>query len=519
MNELEKISASGRRAASAGDWNHVSLCGIEIRRRAPGDPDGPFLLGLSQKAAGQAQSASKFFSEVLELDSGRYDAAVELAWQQILMNRHGEASEMLDRYSAQLTNSPIYLDLAGQGYMRLARYRAAWRLFEKARQLQPNVDRFQANAAACAIYLGNVEEARSIFRKLLKRQPSHQRYHYELAQLGRATNDKHIKQMLSLLRKADPDPTRNIFLFYALGKELEDLGRWDQAFEYYEKGGTAARSTMSYDVALDVDVMDKIIAVCTADWLSDGAEVEETGKTPIFVVGLPRTGTTLTERILSSHSQVESIGETQILHMILRRLSGVAKGADYTAEIVEHAARAPASLIAKEYLDSVSYRLGEKPFILDKLPENVLHLGFIAKAWPNARMIHVRRNPMDACFAMYKQSYFRFSYSLEDLARYYLAYDRLSGHWRKVLGGRMVECEYEDLVGNQDDATRRLLQGVGLPFEDACLDFEQNVSPIATASSVQVRERAHTRSVGKWRKFARQLEPLRAQLEAGGVTL
>lgn len=126
---------------------------------------------------------------------------------------------------------------------------------------------------------------------------------------------------------------------------------------------------------------------------------------------------------------------------------------------------------------------------------------------------------MDACFAAYKQSFFRFAYSLDDVARYYLAYDRLSRHWRETLGSRMVELRYEDLVADQEAQTRRLLDTLGFEFEDACLQFEQNATPVATASSVQVREKLHTRSVGRWKKFERQLQPLREQLEQGGVVV
>jgi hypothetical protein len=170
-------------------------------------------------------------------------------------------------------------------------------------------------------------------------------------------------------------------------------------------------------------------------------------------------------------------------------------------------------------MDAVSHRLDESPFFIEKLPENVLYLGFIAKAWPNAKIVHLRRYPMDACFAMYKQSYFRFAYSLDDLGEYYMAYDRLSRHWRETLGSRMIELNYEDLVSDQEAQTRRLLDGLGLAFEEACLHFDANAAPVATASSVQVREKVHSRSVQKWKKFEAQLQPLRKKLEDGGVQL
>lgn len=519
MNEIDRISASGRQAAAARNWQQVGACGMEIKRRDPNSPEGPFLLGLAQKAAGRMQAAADYFRAALDIDAARYDAAIELAWQLVLLNRFAEANELLDDYRSQLQNSPLYLDLAGQAYTRLGHYDAAWPLYEKALQLQPNVEPIEVNMATCAVYLGKTERAQTIYRELLKKHPDHQRFHFELAQLARADSDRHVKQMLAVLRGAPPDPTRNIFLYYALGKELEDLGRWDESFEYYKRGGDAARSTMQYDVADDAATMDRIVEVCDADWLADAPGALAPDKTPIFVVGLPRTGTTLTERILSSHSQVESIGETQVLHMLLRRASGIETGDELTAHVVTAAARAPADRIAADYMDAVAYRLGAAPFFIDKLPENVLNLGFVAKAWPNARIVHLRRHPMDACFAMYKQSYFRFAYNLDDLAEYYLAYDRLSRHWRQTLGERLIELEYEQLVTDQETQTRQLLDRLGLEFEQACLDFDRNAAPVATASSVQVREKAHTRSVGKWEKYAQHLEPLRERLEAGGVTL
>ena len=517
MTDTARISAEGRRAAAARDWGRVRACGLEIRRLAPRDPEGPFLLGLVEKAAGRPRQAADSFQVALDLGAERYDAAIELAFQRVLLNRHREAVELLDGNRSRLSNSPRYLNLAGEGYARMGMYEEAWSLYERALELQPDVEIFQANLAACAVYLGRIDTARDLYGKLLEKHPSHQRNHYELARLTRATNDRHVEQMRAVLASSDPDPARNIFLFYALGKELEDLERWDEAFEFYRKGGDAARSAMTYDVGDDIAVIDRIVETCDAKWLSDHPATGACDVTPIFIVGLPRTGTTVTERILSSHSMVETVGETQLMQMVLRSASGIESGGEMTPQVIAAAAKAPAEELGRGYLEAVSHRLGGAGYFIDKLPENVLYLGFVAKAWPDARMVHLRREPMDACFALYKQSYFRFAYTLDDLGRYYLAYDRLSRHWRAVLGERLVEVEYERLVADQAGETKRLLDRLGLPFEEACLHFEHNVAPIATASSAQVREKLHTRSVGRWRQFETQLAPLRECLEAGGV--
>lgn len=513
----DQLRNLARRALATNDWAAVGRHAIEISRLAPKEAEGPFLMGLSQKVLKNPERAAGFFERALELNDERYDAAIELAGQLISLNRHEEARELLARFVERLPDDPMYLDLAGHAWFLMGHYDKAWPLFERAVTLKPNAELLLMHKAACAVFLGKTDAARSVYKRILKRNPGHQRVHYELAQLGRARDDAHVKQMLKVIRKGQP--SENIFLYYALGKEYEDLGRWESSFEFYKKAGDAVSSVSRYDVSEDVSVMDTIAATCSEAWLQDQPSTQATTPTPIFIVGLPRTGTTLTDRILSSHSQVQSAGESQLLQMVLRDGTRAGNAVGITGEQIKAAAsRAPAS-IATAYMEAVSHRLDTSPYFIEKLPENVLYLGFIAKAWPNARIVHLRRHPMDACFAMYKQSYFRFAYSLDDLAAYYLAYDRLSRHWRETIGSRMIELNYEDLVGNQEEQTRRVLDELGLDFEEACLHFDANAAPVATASSVQVREKVHSRSVQKWKKFEAQLIHLRTELEAGGVQL
>ncbi len=187
--------------------------------------------------------------------------------------------------------------------------------------------------------------------------------------------------------------------------------------------------------------------------------------------------------------------------------------------IIEAVSKKDIGLIAEAYLRTVSFKFGDKPIFIEKFPENILYLAFIAKAYPNARIIHLQRNPMDACFAMYKQSFFRYAYTLDDLGRYYVAYDRLLNHWRETLEDRLIEVEYESLVADPEDQTRKLLKKLGLDFEEACLYFDQNITASNTASSVQIREKIHSRSVNRWTHFAEHLQPLRNHLEHAGIAV
>lgn len=521
--DIKRISTTARRAVELQDWAVVDKCAKALLAHAADDAEGHFLTGLVENASRRPVRAAQAFARALELDPERYDAAIELAHQHCIGRRNAEAAALIGQYAGKLGNSPRYLDMAGTVYTQIGLPERAWPLYERANALQPGVDLFQANRAACGVYLGKFEEARETYQSLLARFPAHHRNHYHLSRLERATDTRHIDQMKGLLRSLNLPPEKNVFLYYAIGKELEDLEQWDEAFRYYKMAGDAVTRVARYDIAEDLAIVDKIIEVCTAAWLGAEARVSTppaAAKTPVFIVGLPRTGTTLTERILSSHSRVESIGETTFIQMILRRESGIQSVEGMNPAMIEALAHQDMARIGEGYLAAVSYKLGEKPMFIDKLPFNFLYLGFIARAFPDARIVHLRRNPMDACFAMYKQVFtfaYKFSYTLEGLARYYVAYERLRQHWREVLGPRFVEVEYEALVADQEAQTRALLAQLDLDFELACLAFEKNKAPSTTASSVQVRERIHARSVRRWTHFSRHLQPLRDHLEKAGI--
>lgn len=516
----DELSSKGRAQVRSADWPAVEACARQILKLDKDSAEGHFLFGLAAKGRSRSAAAEKSFLRALKKDPRRYDAAVELAEMHAKSQRNADALALLDKFVPMLGNSPLYLEMAAQALSRLDLHEQAWPLYKAACSLQPEVERFQSGLAGCSVFLGQADDARRIYQALLEKHPDHQRFHYELSQLAKATDLRHVEQMELVLRSSASPPPRNIFLYYALGKELEDLERWEEAFRYYELAGNAAKSVSPYDVSFDLELIDTVISVCDKPWMHDGPAgpgSRSSERLPIFIVGLPRTGTTLTERIIASHSQVRSIGETFFMQMAIRQESGLKASDSMNGAIIRAAARRKPGNIADRYFDAVRYKLGDEPMFIEKLPENYLYLGFIAKGMPDARIVHLRRHPLDACFAMFKQSYFRYAYTLDDVGRYYVAYNRLMEHWRSLLGDRLIEVTYEDLVSHQERETRKLLDCLGLEFENACLEFEKNTAASSTASAVQVREKVHTRSVNRWRHFERQLQPLKSYLEAHGI--
>jgi tetratricopeptide (TPR) repeat protein len=413
-----------------------------------------------------------------------------------------------------VARSPVYLALAGVVCTMLGLHEDAWTMHRRACELQPDVAAFQANLAASEIVMGNIEQAVRIHRALLKGNPTLQRSHYELSQLVRAQDRQHIDQMQALIENSPGRPDSSLYLRYAIAKELEDLEAWDDAFVAYEQAGQIAASLGNYDVSGDIEIMRVVQQLPVA--VPPGPVSGGDAPVPIFIVGLPRSGSTLVERVLARHPQVNSLGETRYLEWALAKVAGQ-PNATTNPKLLELAARADPLEIRRAYLESVSFRIDRRPFIIDKLPENFLYLKFIVEAFPEAILVHTQRRAMDSCFAMFKQSYFRFAYRLRDLERYYVAHRQLSLHWQQVLGGCLIPVDYESLIADQEATVRQLLISCGLEFEPACLDFERHAGPVATASSAQVREKIHSRSVGRWRYFERHLSSLAKGLEAAGI--
>lgn len=239
---------------------------------------------------------------------------------------------------------------------------------------------------------------------------------------------------------------------------------------------------------------------------------------PIFIMGLPRSGTTLVDRIVSSHSDVESMGEITDFAMTMTRLCWSLD----KRQLIEASARIDPDRLGQAYFRSVAGYGSKVPYFIDKTPINFLYVGLIAKALPGASMIHVRRHPVDNCLSMYRTLFrtgYPFSYDLDDLAEYYIAYDRLMKHPQTAFPGAVLDVSYEELVDHQERVSKDIVAHCGLEWEPACLEFDRNAAPVATASAAQVREPIYRSALARWRRFETQLAPLIGRLEKAGIAL
>jgi tetratricopeptide (TPR) repeat protein len=418
---------------------------------------------------------------------------------------------------------PATLDAIGMFLVtRAFDYPKALEIYDRAIECSPADGALRQKRAWIHLYLGHFDLATADFEAILAASPGDADALKWLADLRRQSPESNrIAAMQAALSAVAPDSTQATTLHFALAKSYEDLGEYDRSWWHLAAGNRLVRARFKYDPMLDRAIAERTIAGFPR---IESDATDSTGESPIFIVGLPRSGTTLIERILGGHSQVHAAGELQALpeavHLAGQRAVGrPVQGLELAATLP----RLDAALIAREYLARARTVRGERARFIDKQPINFYYCPLILRAFPRARIVHVTRHPMALCFGIYKVRFqeggLPFAYDLSEIGAFYLGYRRMMAHWHEVLPGRILDVAYEDVVSALEPATRRILEYLGLPFEARCLPFHRNPAPSITSSLVQVRQGLYATSVSQWRHYAEQLAPLAAQLAAGGIPI
>ena len=512
-----------RRGFQALTQGQISQAGEFCRQALQLKPDlveGHFLVGLIALEAKDRDTAFKAFASVTKLQPNHAAAWAHLGKLFMGDGQVNRADAALSEAVKQEPDDPIVQDLIGSIYSLMSEYGLANEWFEKAVSKRSEYPPFMLNLANNYVYVGRLREAEKLLDKIVAIQPNSPQAHWSLAGARKANDDSHIAAMRQMLDVEGLPPRVQAFYYYGIGKELEDLEAWDEAFEAFRMGANARRQTVEYDEAAEIEMFDFLEENFDPAWIEDGTGHDSAA--PIFVLGQPRTGTTLIERIIGSHSQVHSAGELQQFSLAARRLSNHKDPKRFSVGFFKASMGIDASKVGALYLESSERMRGNAPRFVDKLPQNYLLIPMIIKAFPNAKIVHLTRNPMDACFASYKQLFadaYLHSYNLEEMARHHCRYLHLMGVWRDRFPGRFFDIAYERTVQDLETHARQLIEYLELPWEDACLRFHEQDKAVSTASAVQVREPVHTRSIDRWRRYEKQLEPLRAELQQQGVII
>ena len=507
---------------SRGDFAAASASAAQCRADSP-DTAAGWLLGSFAALFGQRKAeALALVEQYLAVNPRHFECLLQRTECLFAIGRREDALAAARLAADAGASAAAALDAVGEALVNAGEHGPARDLYDRALKVAPDDVAILGKRAVLSVFLGDFESAAADYDRVLQLSPADPHALKGRAELRRQTVDNNsIAAMHAALARFPADSYEAATLHFALAKSHEDLGDHDANWRHLSMANRLDRRRVSYDRVQDVAAIERIIQGFPQSL--EGSPMDPEGESPSFIVGLPRTGTTLTDRILSSHSLVSSGGEPPALADAItaavdrRAPPGSLDWLGFAAAL----ANLDGTGIAADYLLRMQARRGDRPRFTDKQPANFFYCGLIFRAFPNARIVHVTRHPLAACYAIYKARFrdraYAFSYDLDELGAFYVAYRRLMSHWHSVLPGRILDLAYEDIVTALEPTTRRLLDYAGLPFEPACLEFHRNPSSTGTASAVQVRRPLYDSSLQEWRHYAAQLAPLASRLRAAGI--
>jgi len=490
----------------------------KILKRYPTDVSAMRLLADIGIKVNQFEDAKNLLERCLELTPDYHLARNNYA---IVLLRQQELKAALSQVETLLKVDPRnanYLILKGSILVRMGDHLSAIEIYEVVLKNYPNQAAPQLNYGHTLKTVGRLDEAILAYRKAIELSPNMGEAYWSLANLKTFRfSDDDIANMRAAIGSEGGDAGDQSHLGFALGKALEDREDFDGAFKYYQRGNSIRRTNHRFDPRKNTYNTARQIHTCSAEFFNSRKGIGCTAADPIFIVGLPRAGSTLLEQILASHSAVEGTAELPDIIAISRKLANRKRehSAGEYPEVLEDLTPEKLLALGEGYLASTRIQRSTTPYFIDKMPNNFLHVGLIHLILPNSKIIDARRHPMAGCFAGFKQLFAQgqtFTYDLEDIGYYYRNYVKVMDHWDTVLPGRVLRVQYEDMVANTEQQIRRLLDYCGLPFEEQCLRFYDTDRAIRTPSSEQVRQPIFTEGLEQWRNFERHLDPLKEAL-------
>jgi tetratricopeptide (TPR) repeat protein len=475
---------------------------------APAVPQYHASLGDAFCRKGQFTEAIGSFNTALILDpthsQARHGAGVALCG----LHRYAEAIELHKSGLELAPESAVGYQSYGDTLLANHDVAGAERCFRRAVELMPDISAFWVRLGSVLSTVGKFEESSSCFRRALTIDPNDVSAYKGLASISRAPANAEIERLTTLLATADLHDEDRIAADFGLGKLLDDTDRFDEAFERYAEGNLLYRNRCKKErVFFDADATRRQVDESIARYTPDSFGRFQTGdpsELPVFIVGMPRSGTTLVEQIIASHPKVFGAGELNQMANYASAMAAAGSPASWKQEKIR--------TIACEHLEYLQSLGSHHARVVDKMPGNIMNLGLIAMMFPGARVIFCHRDPRDNCLSCYfqyfKKHHLLFSYDLKDCATQYLEQERLKSHWLKTLPLRMMTVQYEELVSDLSGQSRQLIEFLGLQWDSACLDFHKNDRIVSTASVWQVRQPLYSSSVGRWRHYASHLEPL-----------
>ncbi len=510
MNRSEGEASSGGLFAQAmAAYQAGRLAEAEaLCRGRTGDADALHLRGVIAHRAGRHELAADLIRRAVALEPKNPSFHHNLGNVLQIMGKFAEAAVCFKVVLALRPDAAEAHFALGNLAQMQGRLEEAIAGYERAVACKPDYAEAHNNLGLALLEIGRLEAAAAAAERAVSLAPGRARYYRNFAETTRfAADDPRIAQMEALLPVAGVADQAN--LHFALGKAFADFAHVERSFDHLRAGNALRRHEIVYDEATTLGLMDRIRAV----FGPQPPAVGQTGGVAVFIMGMPRSGTTLVEQILASHAQVHGAGEQTILGQAVRRLEGAYGAFPGCVPLLD------LRELGRNYVAELWALAPEAARITDKMPHNFLFAGLVGLALPGARIIHVRRDPVDTCLSCFGKMFsgsHPYAYDLAELGRYWRAYETLMAHWRTVLPeGMMLDVRYEDVVADLEGQARRMVAHLGLDWDEACLAFHRTERVVRTASAAQVRQPIYATSVGRREAYGSLIEPLLAALKGG----
>jgi len=487
-----------------------------VLRDNPRNVDALRLLAQLAAKSGRGDDAEVLLERAVEIAPDFVQALLDLGQLRKEEDRYGEALDCFNHVLALEPTHPQAHFLRAGTLARASFTHEAVDAYRRCLELRPTHLGARLGLGHVLKAVGDYEGSVASYDACIRQAPDFGETYWSLANLKTYRfDDATIAEMEK--RTASGNVQSDVNFLFALAKAYEDRGDYERAWDAYRRGNEKQRAEVAYDPVQTEVMNDRLVAAYDEEFMATRRDAGNLDAAPIFILGLPRSGSTLLEQILASHSQVEGTAELPYIGRLATSLNrNQSTGMNYPEAMRE---LAPANLCAlgAEYLALASmHRRSGAPRFIDKMPNNFPNAAFIAAILPNSRIVDARRHPLDACLSNYRQLFAKgqaFTYDLTEIGEYYLQYQRMMDHWARVIPGRVLTVQYEEVVADFEAQVRRLLDFCGLPFEEACLRFYESERPVRTPSAEQVRQPIYDRSVGHWRHYEKYLGELIDVLE------
>ena len=468
------------------------------------------MLGLLAFKTKDYEIAERLFLKVLQLDpsfSLAWDNLAKLYRIQNKLLKSIPAFENLTKLDPRNFEALVSL---GTVYIKLSKYHEGIKLYEESLKIKPENPRVYLSLGHALKTIGEREKSEAAYQNAIKYFSLSGEAYWSLANLKTYEfSDKEIINMESSLTK-NIHPNEMTQMHFALGKAYESKRQFDKSFKHYAEGNWQQRKQISYNAEDYKISIDELIDFFDKNKILYNSKAQSNFDDPIFILGLPRSGSTMIEQILSSHSLIEGTQELPNILAISRDIKLIDQKKGYPNNLLG-LDQSSFDDLGKKYIDETKWARSSKPFFIDKMPNNFVHIGLIKLILPKAKIIDARRNPMDTCFSCFKQYFAKgqhFTYDLDDIARYYKDYVRLMDYWKQLFPEEIFTIHYEQVIDNPNDRIRDLLEFCNVKFEDNCINFHKSKRPVKTASSEQVRQPMYKTGLDYWKNYSNNLDTL-----------